>query len=85
VTDGCSHYASSHTCDTRIGNSGSPLFEVNERSRDQWVIRAVHFAGLTDERYNLATPIDDKLFQWIDCHRTGKPVCSPAAFMTPLR
>lgn len=84
VTDGCSHMASQHTCDTRVGNSGSPLFEVNGSERSKWLVRAVHFAGLQDASYNLAIPIDDNLFQWMECYRSAEPSCAPSDFLVPL-
>ena len=84
VPNGCRHMAGTHTCDTRVGNSGSPLFQPTGSSKDDWVVRALHFAGLLDRKYNLAIPIDDELFQWLDCYRLGNPVCLPASYMLPL-
>jgi hypothetical protein len=84
IADACSHVASVHTCDTMIGNSGSPLFETIAGNRSEWLVRAVHFAGLQDSSHNLAIPIDDDLFQWIDCYRRKQPSCAPATFMKTL-
>ena len=75
VRNGCKHDASAHTCDTKVGNSGSPLFQADGINRSKWLIRAVHFAGLKDSAYNLAIPIDDTIFQWIDCYRAGNTAC----------
>eukprot|EP00892_Ulva_mutabilis_P000239 jgi/Ulvmu1/10215/UM060_0015.1 len=76
VRNGCDHSASSHKCDTKVGNSGSPLFEASDVNRTKWLIRAVHFAGLRNSEYNLAIPIDDMLFKWMECYRTGQPECA---------
>lgn len=78
------HEASSHTCDTKVGNSGSPLFEADDSDRSKWLIRAVHFAGLRDSTYNLAIPIDDNLFQWINCYETGQSACAANDIMPVL-
>lgn len=79
--NGCRHRASTHTCDTRIGNSGSPLFQPGGMSKNDWVVRALHFAGLLDGRYNLAIPIDDELFQWLNCYRLAETSCLPAMYL----
>lgn len=67
-----------------MGNSGSPLFEAGSERRSQWLVRAVHFAGLRDASYNLAIPIDDDLFQWIDCYRRKQPSCTSASLLPAL-
>lgn len=52
------------------------MFQADGTDRSKWLIRAVHFAGLKDAAYNLAIPIDDTIFQWIDCYRqAGNTAC----------
>lgn len=82
VRNGCDHTASSHKCDTKVGNSGSPLFEASDVNRTKWLVRAVHFAGLRNSQYNLAIPIDDTIFRWMECYRTGQTDCAATSVLS---
>lgn len=84
VRNGCDHDASSHKCDTKVGNSGSPLFEASDVNRTKWLVRAVHFAGLRNSQYNLAIPIDDALFRWMECYRTGQAECAASSILPDM-
>lgn len=84
VADSCKHVASAHKCDTKVGNSGSPLVQYVDGPVKDWHIRAIHFAAMQDAAYNLAIPIDDQMLSWLECYKQNRTDCAASTWLAPV-
>jgi V8-like Glu-specific endopeptidase len=71
-------------CDTKVGNSGSPLVQHVDGPVEDWHIRGVHFAAMKDGEYNLAIPIDDQMLSWMECYKQNRTDCAASTWLAPV-